>query len=370
MKTKNYTCFDYELEEREAMEKKYDTYLPKDVPADFNGKDLRDNSSERIIITRYDAEKGLALGETLYGQSIIIDIKKEEKSLKKLGYPSIDMVEGQVIDIVVQKDGSGNFSGSVSAGYEKSSRNELHQAIKDERSAYRVKVTSVCNGGFMVDLSGIKCFLPGSLAAANRIMNFADYVGRELTVMVEVYDQKREIFVVSFKKYLRKIIDSEVRNLSFSKKYDGIVTGSSGSGVFVEWNEIFTGIISFEDSNRAATENLKAGDNVTFFVTDIKNPQRISLSIAEPNDKLKNIQHMKDSSSEALGEKSELEIYKAEITKIKTFGAFVKLENGLTGLIEKEKLVGSINEYSVGQLVNCSVLSVDSSTFKIQLIEN
>jgi predicted RNA-binding protein with RPS1 domain len=79
---------------------------------------------------------------------------------------------------------------------------------------------------------------------------------------------------------------------------------------------------------------------------------------------------MKDSSSEALGEKSELEIYKAEITKIKTFGAFVKLENGLTGLIEKEKLVGSINEYSVGQLVNCSVLSVDSSTFKIQLIEN
>jgi ribosomal protein S1 len=368
MKKKNYTYFDYEESERDVLEKLYDRSLPQDVN-EVHGKDLKNNTSTRVVISKFDTEKGIALGETQFGQSIVIDTKKEQKSLNKLGYPAIEMTEGQVLEVVVHKDPSGAFYGSVSAGYEKALKNELHNSIKDDNCAFKVKVTSVCNGGFMVDLSGIQCFLPGSLAAANRIMNFADYVGKELTVMVEIYDQKRDIFVVSFKKYLKKIIDNEVRNLSFSQKYDGIVTGASGNGVFIEWDEIFTGIIPFDESNSASLQNLKAGDNVSFFVVDIKNPQRVTLSIGEPNEKLKNIQQLKDSSSDVVGENTQLKIYKAEITKIKTFGAFVKLENGLNGLIEREKLMKSIKEYEVGQTVNCSVSNVDLSSFKIQLAE-
>jgi len=64
-----------------------------------------------------------------------------------------------------------------------------------------------------------------------------------------------------------------------------------------------------------------------------------------------------------------LKIYKGEVTKIKTFGIFIKMENGLNGLIEKEKLVRSVKDYEVGQSVDFSILSVDSSTLKIQLIE-
>ena len=369
MKRKNYTCFEYEAEEREILEKKYSQYFPQDLPNDFSGKDLTQNSSARVIITQFDSNSGVAVGETMFGQSVIIDTNKEERSLRKLGYPSIDMEQGQLLDVVIYKDPSGTFNGSVSAGYEKALKQELHKAIVKEDCAYRIKVKSVCNGGFMVDLSGIECFLPGSLAAANRIMNFADYVGKELHVMVEIYDQRRDIFVVSFKKYLKKIIDSEVQNLSFSNKYEGIVTGSSGTGVFVEWDEIFTGIVPFEDSTKESLDKLKPGDSLSFYVVDIKNPQRVVLSITEPNGKLKNIQELKDSSEDVLGGDSELKVYKAEITKVKTFGVFVRLENGLTGLIEKERLVDSIKEYEAGQLIDCSVLSVDLSNLKVQLVE-
>lgn len=368
MKRNNYTCFDYDESERDVLEKLYEKSLPQDVQQ-TEGKDLRNNSSTTVIISKFDSEKGIALGETQFGQSVVIDTKKEQKSLTKLGYPVIEMSEGQVLEVVVHKDPSGAFYGSVSAGYEKALKSELHNAIKDENCAFKVKVKEVCNGGFMVDLSGVQCFLPGSLAAANRIMNFADYVGKELTVMVEIYDSKRDIFVVSFKKYLRKIIDGEVRRLSFSNKYEGVVTGASGNGVFVEWDEIFTGIIPFDEANSATLQNLKTGDSVTFFVTDVKNPQRIILSVTEPNGKLKTIQELKDSSSEVVGDNTQLKTYKAEITKIKTFGAFVKLDNGLNGLIEKERLMKSIKEYEVGQFVNCSVSNVDLSSFKIQLAE-
>ena len=368
MKNKNFSSFDYDTAERERLEAMYNGTFPEDNKK-VTGKDIQNNSSERIVITSIDLEKGVALGETLFGQTIIIDTNKEEKNMRKLGYPSIEINAGQELDVVIHRDSSGSFNGSVSAGYEKALKRELHRSIKDEDCAFKVRVKNVCNGGFMVDLSGIECFLPGSLAAANRIMNFADYVGKQLTVMVEVYDQKRDIFVVSFKKYLRKIIDREVQNLSFANKYQGTVTGLSNNGVFVEWDEIYTGIISIDDSNRSSLETYQAGDSIEFYVIDIKNPQRINLSVTQPNEKMKNIQEMKDTSSEVLGENTNLKIYKGEVTKIKTFGIFIKMENGLSGLIEKEKLVSSIKEYEVGQSVDFSILSVDSYTLKIQLIE-
>jgi len=367
MKSNRYSYFDYEVGERETLEKKYSQYFPEETSNNWAGKDLTDNSSVRVRISQFDNKTGLALGETSFGQTIVIDTNKEEKNLRKLGYPSIEMSRGDVLEVVVHKDSSGNFNGSVSAGYEKSLKQELHKSIVKDDCAYKVKVKSVCNGGFMVDLSGIECFLPGSLAAANRIINFADYVGKEINVMVEVYDQKREIFVVSFKKYLKKIIDSEVQNLSFANQYEGIVTGSSNTGVFVEWNSIFTGIIPFDEKAKESLDNLKPGDLVNFYVIDIKNPQRVALSMTEPNQKLKNIQDLKDSSLEVLGDSSNPKSFKGEVTKTKTFGVFVKLENGLVGLVEKEKLSNPIKEYQVGQVINCTVLSVDSATMKVQL---
>lgn len=368
MKNKNFSCYEYDQDERERLNSIYDETFPGETKK-ISGKDIQNNTSEKVTITTVDSEKGLALGETSFGQTIVIDTKKEEKSMRKLGYPSIEMMSGQILDVVITKDSSGSFNGSVSAGYEKALKRELHRSIKEEDCAFKVKVKNVCNGGFMVDLSGIECFLPGSLAAANRIMNFSDYVGKDLNVMVEVYDQKRDIFVVSFKKYLKKIIDKEVQNLSFSTKYQGNVTGVSNNGVFVEWNDIYTGIISIDDSNREEFEKYKSGDSVEFYVIDIKNPQRINLSATSPSEKMKTIQEMKDSSSDVLGNKSDLKVYRGEVSKIKTFGVFVKMENGLNGLIEKEKLLNSIKDYESGQEISFSILSVDNSSLKIQLIE-
>lgn len=366
MRNKNYTFFEYEEQEREKMSNLYDRTFPQDTN-DFVGKDIESNTSVQANVIKVDNEKQIVIAETRYGQSIVIDLNKERKGMKKFGHSELNITPGETIELVVYKEKGGNFSGSVSAGYEKVLKRELHRSVKDEDCAFNVKVTKVCNGGFMVDLSGIECFLPGSLAAANRIMNFSDYIGKELTVMTEIYDQKRDIFVVSFKKYLKKIIDKKVQELSFSQKYDGTVTGVSGNIVFVEWDEIFTGVITVEETETSKISDFKSGDKVSFYVTDIKNPQRIAISLTDPNPRMKSLQDLKDSSLEKSGENSQS--YKGEITKLKTFGAFVKLENGLNGLIEKEKLRFSMDQYEVGQSVECLISSVDLSTLKIQLVE-
>jgi ribosomal protein S1 len=370
MKKRKYSCYDYEQEEKEILEKTYTDSMPKEsVFYWFKGKDLQDNSSTKVRIILHNKEKNTMIGETFFGQSVIINLKKEEKILSKMGYPKIEANIGDLIDVVVNKDVTGAFSGSLSAGYEKVLKDELFKSIKKEDCAFTVKIKNVCNGGFMVDLSGLQCFLPGSLAAPNRIVNFQEYVGKNINVMIEAYDQKRDIFVVSFKKYLGKIIAERVKELTFSNNYEGSVTGSSSNGVFVEWEETFTGFIPIDDKNKENLRSLKQGDKVLFYVVDIKNPYRITLSLDSPNEKMKSIQELKENSEEILGKNMAAKTYKGEITKMKKFGAFVKLETGMTGLIEKEKLVNNIENYKEGQSINCSVSSVDSSTLKIQLIE-
>jgi len=197
-KKRNYTREEYSPEERAIMDALYEghfnsNFTQKSIP--FTSKELEENQVLRVKITRI--RDNSAIGEAVNGQSVSIDIVKEEKAIRRLGYPPLDIVEGSELDVVIFKDRSGIYNGSLAAGYENSLKNELSKSIKDEKSAYTVRIESTCPGGFMVNLSGIKCFLPGSLAAANRIIDFQSFVGKTINVMVETYDERRDIFVVS-----------------------------------------------------------------------------------------------------------------------------------------------------------------------------
>ena len=74
------------------------------------------------------------------------------------------------------------------------------------------KLVSSNNGGFVVEIAGmVKAFMPGSMAAANKINNYESLVGTEMEVMVESYDPKFG-FIVSRKKYLRTIVPIYLKN--------------------------------------------------------------------------------------------------------------------------------------------------------------
>lgn len=368
-KNKRYTYYDYSPEEQKVMNSLYEGFFKEkfqDAGIPFVSKEIDDNQMLKVTIT--SLQGNTAVAETPVGQTILIDVPKEEKSVAKLGFPAIKLEKGMTLDVIVFKDKGGNYTGSVSAGYEAALKKELMEAIKKETTAYRIKIENTCPGGFMVDLSGIKCFLPGSLAAANRILDFSSYIGKEMFVMLEMFDEKRNIFVVSFKKYLRKIIDSKVEELSLTEKYTGTVTGCSSAGVFVEWNEYYTGLIPAEefegfDPNRS----FNGGESVSFYVTDLKNSQRIVLSVKEPDAKTRDLQELKDVS---LLEEKENKIYMGTVTKVKGFGVFVKLDNGLIGLIEKERLAKPAKEYKIGEPISCTILDVEMQTSKLHLKES
>ena len=368
----HYTRDDYSFEDRVLMDALYDEHFVKNFGSDlrdFSSKELEENQVLNVKITKISGSN--AIGETTLGQSVSIDLLKEDKAIKRLGFPPMEVVEGSNLDVVVFMDRNGSYNGSLAAGYENSLKKELLKSIKDERSAYTVKVESMCPGGFMVNLSGIQCFLPGSLAAANRIIDFQSFVGKNINVMIETYDDKRDIFVVSFKKYLKFVINDKVNELSFTQKYTGTITGTSPAGVFLEWDEYYTGLIPAEEFQEAGIiMSAIPGKTISFYVSDFRNPNRIVLKLRPPEGKDKDLQELKDIS---LAEDCENKIYTGTVTKVKNFGVFVKLENGIVGLIEKDYLVTNPKDYEIGLEISCTILDVELQSSKLYLkqkIEN
>lgn len=363
-----YTRDEYSPEERAVMDALYEGHFKRN----FADNDIKSYSKEleehQVLTVKITQIRGnSAIGETLVGQSVSIDLQKEEKAIRRLGFPAIAVEEGTELDVVIFKDKSGSYNGSLAAGYENSLKNELLASIKTEMSAYTVKIESTCPGGFMVKLSGIKCFLPGSLAAANRIIDFQSFVGKSINVMVETYDEKRDIFVVSFKKYLKKVINHKVEELSLTQKYTGTVTGTSNAGVFVEWDEFYTGLIPAEEfENNGLKMDLSSGGFVSFYVSDFRNPNRIVLRLNPPEGKDKELQELRDVS---LSEDKENKIYRGTVTKVKGFGVFIKLENGIVGLVEKDNLAGNPKDYEVGSEMAFTVLGVELQSSKLYLKE-
>lgn len=301
------------------------------------------------------------LAQTSTGQTIYIDLKKERKDAEKLRITGITFNPGDVLQARIRKSGS-NYSGSVVEYYIHSLRAELFEQIKKESSAYTVRIESINKGGYIVDLSGIKCFLPGSLAAANRITDFESYIGKELHVMIEGYVEAKDIFIVSYKKYLNKIMESKIQELDLTKKYKGYVTGTSEFGVFVEWEEVYTGLIhKTEFSEENTISGVHTGDEIEFYVKEIKDNNRLTLTLEKPLERNVIIHDLDKQIKEGTCEPIE-----ARIKHKRKNGILIELiEFGLMALVPQERLGKNTKNLKPGDDLLVTVYEVEPASGKI-----
>ena len=180
------------------------------------------------------------------------------------------------------KVGTDTERGSIWDGYVEKMADELKEQITKNNKAYYAEILSTNGGGFVVEVAGtIRAFMPGSMAASNRISDYDSYIGKTLEVMVESWNPKYG-FVVSRKKYLNKIRPIKLKPIEDTLKsapdtvYTGKVTGSNQFGVFVELNEFVTGMLHktlVSDSLRQAMRDgtVESGSDITVYVHKIEN---------------------------------------------------------------------------------------------------
>jgi len=277
----------------------------------------------------------------------------------------VDQLEvGMEIDVKIKTNKqTGDVIASISDAIREVKLKEIKEAIGNGSIGFTAKVKELIHGGYWVDVAGIKCFMPGSLAGLNKLHDFNAIVGKDIIVMPITFSKEKDTIVVSHREYLRTMIPSSIENLNETIKEPriGFVTGTTKFGVFAEFDECLTGLIPraelSEDLQKTLDDRLiKPGDEIKFWAKEVISDRKIILSQLGPKVDL----------WDGVDEKYKpMMITEGKVTKITSYGAFVELEKGISGLIHKSKLKGA--DLSKGDTINVKIGSVNVGDRKITM---
>ena len=302
------------------------------------------------------------------GGRALIDIESKYTAYcvldKEPDYIVEQLEVGMEIDVKIKTNKkTGDVIASISDAIKEVKLKEIKEAIGNSSVGFTAKVKELIHGGYWVDVAGIKCFMPGSLAGLNKLHNFDAIVGKDIVVMPITFSREKDTIVVSHREYLRTMIPSTIDNLNESIKESrtGFVTGTTKFGVFAEFDECLTGLIpraelSEEMQKSLDDRNIKPGDEITFWAKEVISDRKIILSQLGPKIDL----------WDGIDDKYKpMMITDGKVTKITSYGAFVELEKGISGLIHKSKLKGA--DLSKGDTISVKIGSVNVSDRKITM---
>ena len=302
------------------------------------------------------------------GERALVDIESKYTaycSLTKEPDYIVEQLEvGMEIDVKIKTNKkTGDVIASISDAIREVKLKEIKEAIGNSSVGFTAKVKELIHGGYWVDVAGIKCFMPGSLAGLNKLHNFEAIVGKDIVVMPITFSREKDTIVVSHREYLRTMIPITIDKLNETIKEPriGFVTGTTKFGVFAEFDECLTGLIpraelSEEFQKKLDDRDIKPGDEIEFWAKEVISDRKIILSQLGPKIDL----------WDGVDEKYKpMMITEGKVTKITSYGAFVELEKGISGLIHKSKLKGA--DLTKGDTINIKIGSVNVSDRKITM---
>lgn len=264
----------------------------------FNGRDISAaKDSLKGTLYSFDNIKVVSDHEisldSATGMTAIIDLNKEKKFLNTLGCPTVESFiinfeaspeyRKTVIDTGIIGKVTDNGNISLWDGHLSKIEHEFQHQIAHPETitcAYNAKILSINGGGFLVDVMGIQCFLPGSLAAAGILTDFESMLGKVIPVIVVNYITKSKCFVVSYKRYLEMILPGKIHNeLEIGMEVSTKVTGASKNGLFCQFKDnngdwIFSGLVhrstmSPDFERRFDSREFRNGDEMKMYIGNI-----------------------------------------------------------------------------------------------------
>jgi len=245
----------------------YANYSDRNLPV--SSKDLTIGQICKVVARQVDFEaKQIIAQDEITLTSLYIPFREFSQEPAFLIHGEADCE----FKVVVYKNENGEFLASERRCAAISHREELEEFQKTDQWFY-IKVNSLVKGGYLCTYkSGVKCFLPGSHAAANVIRDFNDYLNKDIPVMIENYDVTNDLFIVSYKKYIKHTLPERIHELSFGEKYIGELTNNPYEfGMFIEFQNYFTGLLhktEFANYQKACAD-YKSGMQIEFYIKDI-----------------------------------------------------------------------------------------------------
>ncbi len=268
-----------------------------------------------------------------------------------------------------------NQDGQLVLSKEKADRMKVWEALKEAHDSETPVVGTILSrikGGLIVDVGGVKGFLPGSQIDLRPVRDLDALIGQELSMQVIKINRKRNNIVLSRRVLLEeergKMRETTLSSLEPGLLIDGVVKNITDYGAFVDLGGI-DGLLHITDISwgriNHPSEVVKVGDKLQVVVLRFdRESQRVSLGLK---------QKTPDPWTTA-AEKFVINVaIPGKVVSLTDYGAFIELEKGIEGLCHVSEMSWTSDVkhpskvVNVGDEVEVMVLSINPETRKISL---
>jgi small subunit ribosomal protein S1 len=298
-------------------------------------------------------------------------IPSRELSIRQDANPSDIVKVGDAIEaLVLQKeDKEGRLILSKKRAQYERAWGDVEK-IKEADGVVKGVVIEVVKGGVIVDI-GLRGFLPASLIELRRVRDLGPYLGTEVEAKILELDKNRNNVVLSRRALLEESQSANrttfLNDLVKGQVRTGVVSSIVNFGAFIDLGGV-DGLVHVSELSwkhiEHASEVVEVGQEVTVEVLEVDNDrERVSLSLKATQEDPWQL----FARTHAIGQ-----YIPGKVTKIVPFGAFVRVADGIEGLVHISELSAKHVEHadqvvSVNQDVFVKLIDIDLERRRISL---
>src|SRR5438552_13442324 len=363
----------FDLPEAELQRQLQDAFFQEE-----GGKDINDwlpMEEQEFEVNKI--VKGRVLN--VLGDDVVVDIGYKSEGVIELGEwydEGRDKVvaprRGQEIQVLL--DAVEDESGAIVLSYRKAKRQKEWEHIIEKHKEGDVvagQVTRKIKGGLLVNI-GVNVFLPASQVDIRRPPDIGDYIGKTIECKILKIDEARRNIVVSRRKLIedqreemKKKLLSEIEPGQIRK---GVVKNIAEFGAFVDLGGI-DGLLHITDMSWGRIANPHEVVHINqqlevYIITVDKDKEKIDLGLKQKSpSQWANVETKYPITSRHTG----------EVVNVMSYGAFVKLEPGIEGLVHISEMSWTkrINHpselVSIGDQIEVQVLNINKEKQEISL---
>ena len=352
-----------ELKNTNPLYKEFQNLLDQD----FKDRKLKENEIIKATVTEITKNFIVVDCKAKMEGMIPVDEFKNDDELTNLKV-------GSQIDVYLERIES--FKGEIIISRDKARKMKAWKKMEkvfetqEEMTGY---ITGKVKGGFIATVEGLPCFMPSSQIDVRPVKKIDHLMNTPIKVIATRLDKQRGNVCVSRRAVLEKSKSAEITEaLKNIKEGDvvenAIVKATTDWGIFLDINGI-DALLHVSDLSHGRVQ--KPGDLVTI-------GQKLTVKIAKIDNKTNRVSASIKALSEDPYENIEKnykvgKIYEGVVTKIMDYGCFVKIEDGIEGLVHNSELdwtnrnIKPNKVLSVSQTIKFKIVNIEKESKRISL---
>ena len=247
---------------------------------------------------------------------------------------------------------------------------EIEAAVED-KTVVEGNVTEENKGGIVVNVKGIRVFVPASQSGVPKGGDLNELVGKTVQLRITEVNRARRRVVGSIRSVAaeqRKAAQEKIwSEIEVGKQYHGTVKSLTSYGAFVDIGGV-DGMVHVSELSwnriKNPSEVVKVGDEIDVFVIAL-DPEKRKISLGYKTEA--NNPWTLFTNQFQVGD-----VVKVKIVKLMTFGAFAEIIPGVDGLIHisqiADRRIGKPEDVlSEGQEVDAKIIDIDEEHKRISL---